>query len=70
MIQFSRLIDALVFMPSRNGKIRLLTDYLATTPDPDRGWALAALTGALDLPTAKPAMVRDLGRSGFARLVL
>lgn len=60
MIHFSRLLDALVFMPSRNGKIRLLTDYFETTPDPDRGWALAALTGALDLPTAKPAMVRDL----------
>jgi DNA ligase-1 len=60
MILFSRLLDALVFMPARNGKIRLLTDYFATTQDPDRGWALAALTGALDLPTAKPAMVRDL----------
>jgi DNA ligase-1 len=60
MILFSRLIDALVFMPSRNGKIRLLTDYFATTQDPDRGWALAALTGGLDLPAAKPAMVREL----------
>jgi DNA ligase-1 len=60
MIRFSRLIDALVFMPSRNGKIRLLADYFATTQDPDRGWALAALTGTLDLPTAKPAMVRAL----------
>jgi DNA ligase-1 len=60
MIRFSRLIDALVFMPSRNGKIRLLADYFATTQDPDRGWALSALTGALDLPTAKPAMVREL----------
>ncbi len=60
MILFSRLIDALVFMPSRNGKIRLLQEYILETPDPDRGWALAALTGTLDLPTAKPAMVRDL----------
>jgi DNA ligase-1 len=60
MILFSRLIDALVYMPSRNGKIRLLTEYFRETPDPDRGWALAALTGTLDLPTAKPAMVRAL----------
>jgi DNA ligase-1 len=60
MILFSRLIDGLVFMPSRNGKLRLLADYFATTQDPDRGWALAALTGTLDLPTAKPAMIRDL----------
>src|ERR1700744_5559548 len=63
MILFSRLLDALVFMPSRNGKIRLLAEYFATTQDPDRGWALAALTGNLDLPTAKPAMVRELVRT-------
>ena len=63
MIPFSRLIDALVFMPSRNGKLRLLGEYFATTQDPDRGWALAALTGNLDLPTAKPAMIRELARS-------
>jgi DNA ligase-1 len=60
LILFSRLIDALVFMPSRNGKIRLLVEYFRGTPDPDRGWALAALTGTLDLPTAKPAMIRAL----------
>ena len=60
MILFSRLIDALVFMPSRNGKLRLLGEYFTTTQDPDRGWALAALTGALDLPSAKPAMIREL----------
>jgi DNA ligase-1 len=63
MIPFSRLIDALVFMPSRNGKLRLLSEYFATTQDPDRGWALAALTGNLDLPTAKPAMIRELART-------
>ncbi|HTJ62828.1 MAG TPA: ATP-dependent DNA ligase, partial [Alphaproteobacteria bacterium] len=63
MILFSRLLDALVFMPSRNGKIRLLAEYFATTQDPDRGWALAVLTGNLDLPTAKPAMVRELVRT-------
>src|SRR5690606_33164742 len=28
------------------------------TPDPDRGWALAALTGELSFATAKPAMIR------------
>ena len=50
----------LVYTPSRNGKLRLLPDYLATTPDPDRGWALAALTGDLDLRHAKPALIRAL----------
>ena len=60
MILFTRLLDALVYMPSRNGKIRLLVDYFRTAPDPDRGWALAALTDSLDIATAKPALLRDL----------
>jgi len=60
MNRFAALIDALVFMPSRNGKIRLMQDYFATTPDPERGWALAALTGDLAFAAAKPAAIRDL----------
>src|SRR3546814_16572325 len=50
-------------MPSRNGKLRLLEDYFRAVPDPDRGYGLAALTGGLDLPHAKPAMIRDLAMS-------
>lgn len=61
MRRFAALIDALVFTPSRNGKIRLLADYFAHTPDPDRGWALAALTETLVFHEAKPAAVRRLG---------
>lgn len=60
MKPFAALLDGLAFTPSRNAKLRLIGDYLATAPDPDRGWALAALTGELDLPTAKPALVRGL----------
>jgi len=60
MRAFARLMDGLVFMPSRNGKLRLMADYFATTPDPDRGWALAALTGGLDFPGAKAGMIRAL----------
>lgn len=60
MNRFAALIDALLFMPSRNGKVRLLTDYFATTPDPERGWALAAITGDLTFSAAKPAPVRAL----------
>src|SRR5689334_6695767 len=47
-------------MPSRNGKLRLMREYFAITPDPERGWALAALTGELGFPEAKPSQVRDL----------
>src|SRR3546814_17487029 len=53
MERFAALIDALIYTRSRNGKLKLIADYLRTTPDPDRGWALAALTGGLDFPAVK-----------------
>ncbi|HJQ58829.1 MAG TPA: cisplatin damage response ATP-dependent DNA ligase, partial [Vineibacter sp.] len=61
MQRFAELLDSLAFQPARNGKLRLMTEYLRTTPDPDRGYALAALTGTLDLPNAKPALLREFG---------
>ena len=45
--RFAELLDRLAYTPSRNDKLRLLADYFAATPDPDRGWALAALTDGL-----------------------
>ena len=60
MRRFAKLLDRLVLTPSRNGKLTLLVDYFATTLDPDRGLALAALTGDLDIPSVKPAMLRTL----------
>ena len=61
MRAFSELLDRLVLTPSRNGKLTLLRDYFASTPDPDRGYALAALTdGGLDIPAIKPAVIRAL----------
>jgi DNA ligase 1 len=61
--RFAELIDALLFTPSRDGKLRLMREYFATTRDPERGWALAALTGELSFAEAKPARVRDLAMS-------
>ncbi|HVH75410.1 MAG TPA: cisplatin damage response ATP-dependent DNA ligase [Stellaceae bacterium] len=60
MTPFARLLDALLFMHSRNGKLRLMQEYFAAEPDPDRGWALAALTGELAFEAAKPREVRAL----------
>ena len=45
MRAFADLLDNLIYTRSRNAKLRLIGDYLAATPDPDRGWAMAALTG-------------------------
>ncbi len=60
MREFSRLLDGLVYTRSRNAKLKLIADYLRATPDPDRGWAIAALTGELDLPAVKSAAIRAL----------
>ncbi len=60
MRAFADLLDRLIYTRSRNAKLRLIGDYLRTTPDPDRGWAMAALTGALDLPAVKPALLRAM----------
>ena len=53
MRAFSQLLDDLVYTRSRNTKLRLIGDYLKDTPDPDRGYGLAALTGTLDIPAVK-----------------
>lgn len=60
MQPFAELLDRLVLTPSRNGKLKLLTDYFASVPDPDRGWGLAAITGDIDIRNVKPAMLRAL----------
>ena len=58
MRAFAVLLDRLSLTASRNAKLRLIRDHLADTSDPDRGWALAALTGGLTFTAAKPAMIR------------
>ena len=60
MNRFAALLDRLAFEAGRNAKVRLMTDYFRTTPDPERGLALAALTGALSFANAKPGLVRTL----------
>lgn len=60
MNRFAELLDRLAYEPGRNNKLRLLTGYFREVGDPDRGYALAALTGALSFKHAKPALIRDL----------
>ena len=60
MEAFAALVDALVYTRSRNEKLRLIAAYLRDTPDPDRGWALAALTDCLSFPAVKASTIRNL----------
>jgi DNA ligase-1 len=60
MNRFAALLDSLLFTPARLGKLRLMSEYFATTPDPERGWALAALTGELAFREVKASQIRDL----------
>ena len=59
MRAFATLLDRLSLTHSRNAKLVLVRDYLKERADPERGWALAALTGELSFHAAKPAMIRE-----------
>ncbi len=65
MERFAALIDALVYTRSRDAKVALIADYLRETPDPDRGWALAALAGTLSIATVKATAIRALADERF-----
>nr|WP_198912369.1 cisplatin damage response ATP-dependent DNA ligase [Parvularcula mediterranea] len=58
--RFAELLDRLIFTPSRNGKIRLLTSYFSSVPDPERGWAVAAITRDLEIRSVKMAAIRQI----------
>ncbi|ESQ81485.1 ATP-dependent DNA ligase [Asticcacaulis sp. AC466] len=60
MKAFSKLLERLYFEPATSSKEKLLRDYFATTPDPDRGYAVAIIGNALSLPNFKRGMVLDL----------
>ena len=60
---FANLLERLLLTPSRNSKLALIADYFATQPDPERGWALAALTNEIELPGVKAGLVRRLVES-------
>ena len=70
MRAFSQLLDDLVYTRSRNTKLRLIGDYLRETPDPDRGYGLAALTGTLDIPAVKRVAVRTIAEERIDPVLL
>ncbi|MEP1143064.1 MAG: cisplatin damage response ATP-dependent DNA ligase [Henriciella sp.] len=63
MEAFANLLERLLLTPSRNAKLALIANYFATVPDPERGWALAALTNEIELPGVKAGLVRRLVES-------
>ncbi|GAB0120282.1 cisplatin damage response ATP-dependent DNA ligase [Acidisoma sp. 7E03] len=63
MRAFADLLERLVFTPGRLAKLALLRAYFETAPDPDRGYALAAIAGDLSFTAAKPAMIREITRA-------
>lgn len=58
MKHFAELLEHLVLTPSRNKKIDYLVRYFETTPDPDRGLALAAITRDLSFKQVKSSFVK------------
>ena len=60
MEAFSNLLSDLILTGSRNRKISLLVEYFSTTADPDRGYALAALTGTLNFKNIKSSLFKEL----------
>ena len=63
MRAFSRLLERLYYEPSTLAKERLLLDYFAQTPDPDRGYAVAIIGDSLCLPNFKRGMVLEMIRA-------
>jgi DNA ligase-1 len=63
MTPFARLLEDLVHAPARGAKLALLKDYFNRTPDPDRGWALAAFAGALEMPQLTASVFRGLAEA-------
>lgn len=60
MKQFAALLEKLVLTPSRNRKIESLAEYFKNTPDPNRGFALAAITRDLSLKNLKGGALKNL----------
>lgn len=60
MRRFADLLESLTYAPSRRRKLLLLEQYFDQVPDPDRGFALAALTDRLTFSSVKPALFKAL----------
>ncbi len=62
MKHFSALLETLYYTHATLSKERILCEYFTTTPDPDRGYALAIIAGTLSIPHFRRTMVLELIR--------
>ena len=60
MEAFSNLLEQLYFTAGTKAKAQLIADYIKNTPDPDRGWAIAAMAGTLRFDFFKRNTVKKL----------
>lgn len=60
MKRFSILLENLLLTQSRNAKIDHIVNYMREAPDPDRGYALGVMTGALSFKSVKPKLLKDI----------
>ena len=60
MRRFAQLLDDLYFTNSTRAKEKILAAYLEESPDPDRGWALAAIAGTLKFDLFKRNLTKTL----------
>ena len=60
MKAFSNLLEQLYYTSGNKAKAQLIADYIANTPDPDRGWAIAAMAGTLRFDFFKRNTVKKL----------
>ena len=60
MEAFAQLVDKLYFTSSNLAKAALIKEYLAATPDPCRGWAIAAIAGTLNFEFFKRSLIKNL----------
>ena len=60
MEAFSNLLEQLYFTAGTKAKAQLIADYIENTPDPDRGWAIAAMAGTLRFDFFKRNTVKKL----------
>ena len=65
MKAFANLLDRLTYTPPRSAKLTLMRNYFRSVPDPDRGFALAALTDGLPVRFPLRRVLSEIGAARF-----